>query len=439
MKIKLMSLIVLSFFILSSYNVLGLKTEISDNVNISYADIEISITIDYVTNKPDGAKYLQSYDPIDGPASWNPEPEWCYQIEVSDYSNPEIKETINNENKNDGWISQYTWNVDETHDFSAGYTNPDSVIIKIRLWDNDIVTNEAADISAEKGDNDEKKYFTAYYNFIENKLEGCYVENAFIDEGNGWYVIHGELDGTTDSEDGNNENDAEMQFKIEDNIEPLSVTLDIQNKDIMENRNIPPDTAVKFICKVEGGLPGFEYHFIPRYKPNHQEIVKISDERQFTFEYTYSKSDHKRFNPYIYVKDRDGNGLSANSEMDDIYVNRRPDAEKTIVTGVPKGWQYTAHASDPDNDYLQYRFKINRRTTTDWDYTNIYYHRETAKLDSFEFQVRDDPNNDGKFGDGLKSHWESEVSRVKEKDLNLLTLIQIFFEKLSFLRFFSFQ
>ncbi len=431
MKTEIVVIVLMGIMITANFSVFGAKVIIEDETTIKNSnnlktplntaddtEVKIFITVDYVTNKPEDATYLQNYDPID-PDYWpfTEEPEWYYKITVSDSSHTNIKEEIINKNKdeNDKWIDEYTWIVDKTHEFSPGFIHPFSVLIDIELWDDDMAYTEKLDDQADLSAKKDKRTFKASYNFVTNTLSVSddHPDPAFIVEEDGWYVVHGELDGSTDFDD----DDAEMRFKIEDNYEPLSVTIDIENEEILENRNVAPGETVKFICTVEGGLPDFEYHFKPIGQLGQTEEIKTSNQRQITFEYQYSVGDHGLVKPYVLVYDRGGNGSPISAKMDDIYVNRRPEAVKaTVDRELALFWKYTAHGSDADGDTLQYRFKINGGRPTEWSSSNIYYHEEMKKLDSFEFQVRDKPGGYARFGDGLESSWTSKVEVVSEEE-----------------------
>ncbi|EMR73886.1 hypothetical protein MBGDN05_00854, partial [Thermoplasmatales archaeon SCGC AB-539-N05] len=305
--------------------------------------------------------YLENYDPIDGFLNLNEEPEWWYEITVANNGGASNVKTITNKNKDGGWVSEYTWKVNESHEFT-GYTHCSIVDISINLWDSDdyiiFDTNEVADLNYKQ----DLTTFNAGYNFKLDKID--FGNDHFIKDGD-WYICNGELDGSTDAD----EEDAEMRFKIEDNYEIMQVSLDTV-EDIDET--IPPGTTLSYIGAVENGIPPFHWELYPysisSESPGGVPIVIESSERTVEFDpITYTDSHHGNYHPRLVVTDK-----YFDIRYDDVklIVNRPPNKPeiKRIVGG------YQAIASDPDDqdNFFYYKFDING-DEKEWQDSSLYY------------------------------------------------------------------
>jgi hypothetical protein len=164
-------------------------------------------------------------------------------------------------------------------------------------------------------------------------------------------------------------------------------------------------------------------------------IVKKDNKRWHTFDLTY-EGYHGGFRPIIWVWGFDATELNADSIsyditnedfdiedvdtkyfiMDEFFVNKRPVAEKPSkeFIALMGSWECDASNSyDPDNDPIQYRFLINDEITTEWNSLYVYYSPE--KVNSLKVQLRDSPDGDGNFDDGLTTLWSEPTSKTKTK------------------------
>ena len=154
-------------------------------------------------------------------------------------------------------MSEYTWNAQKTHDFS-GYTHHCWVHIQIELLDNDVLWNEEADISARTdGQGNPEKTFIVNYDLETDELS--HPEVQFENQGNGWYLLNGDLDGTAGHS--NDDNDAHMRIKVTDNYEQCDLNFEV--KEYLENNNVPPGQEITFELTLTGGLSPFEYNLFP--------------------------------------------------------------------------------------------------------------------------------------------------------------------------------
>jgi hypothetical protein len=377
---------------------------------------KLTIFVDYVTND-----YKLGLDELDWVLPDGESPEWWYTIRV--YDGHDIDQKIEHKSG----TSTFTWDADKTHDFED-CTSDTELTIQIELWDNDNfgLTNEQADIRNRSGG---QKTFVANYDLEINTLSNKY-EN-FVDQGDGWYLLTGELDGTAGHD--NDDNDANMRIRITDNLEDMQVTLEL--KESLENNNVAPGTELTFIATVQGGLPPFEYYLYPHGAGETEHLT--SDERQVEIKHTFLDSDHGTSWGPALINVADDQGCADSDSLDKpIIVNNRPNKPskptETRLFGVST---YQTTATDSDGDSLEYQWEIND-VAQSWSGYSYYESEERAK--KVRVRVRDAPLQESDFEIGLTSSWSDSYTETKNIDHSLFfNLFEMLKARFPFLAFFN--
>jgi hypothetical protein len=168
---------------------------------------------------------IKGLDDID---SWpGVEPEWYYKVSVGDQSRFQY----------DGYETQFLfwwifhwnernlWTPDKT--FSI-FTEDSEVDIKIELMDDDVVSNDIADLSERWSDDfwggEEGRIFTITYDLFTNDFTG---DRADFD--GTWNYTRGDWDGSTEPEGilDPKQDDAQLWFKITDSYKPEDYNPDL--------------------------------------------------------------------------------------------------------------------------------------------------------------------------------------------------------------------
>jgi len=453
MKRKFFIILILIMFFLTGFTSADqVKNSPKNNLNSSNngENVAITITVDYITNKPSNAReygiepHLEEYDPIDGLLSADEKPEWAYKISVTHNGGiPEHDDGESIVRTNDG---DYTWIVNASHTFTnyvpSTYTNK-YVDIHIELWDNDdlIGNHSTLDLNDDRADlnynhgGEDIRVFRISYNFVDNKIYdiGSIIngntpidkEEDYNSEGDGWYVCHGELDGSNipnEGTDGSKEDDAEIRFKIEDDYEIMNVTLE---DDIEHEQNLViPGTSVTFSGTVSGGRPPFTYTLYPYgvagpavpppdgHDPNSRSIIFDA------YTYTGSLYPNGRYMPALHIIDKYFDICLG--EVDIVvdnppYKPNKPNGPTNRKAGELYTYSVTPkNPADPDGyaDYVDYLFDWGDGTDSGWQTGTSASHAWNSQ-GTYDIRVKAKDIHD------IESGWSDplEVTMPKSKQI----------------------
>ncbi|MCK4365078.1 MAG: S8 family serine peptidase [Thermoplasmatales archaeon] len=176
-------------------------------VDARLGGVEAKATVGVTIHKVKG---LDDIDPFGDP------PEWYYTVKINSQSIVEYDgyETDFLFWKIFHWNSRNTWQPDATYSFDV--ENPEATL-KVKLMDDDLVTNDIADLSERWSDDgnggEVGRIFTITYNLITGQMTGDRREYDGT-----WYYTRGDWDGSTEPEGlfDSKQDDAQLWFKISD-------------------------------------------------------------------------------------------------------------------------------------------------------------------------------------------------------------------------------
>jgi hypothetical protein len=237
MKQKIFTLLIILLMLYSGIAIAGnLKTtqiKLEDNPN---GLPTVNVTVNYI----------KELDPIE-PAG---NPDWYYIIEVyngSNYRDPhsvkkeyDIKDDPDSDNSN-------KWTVNKKYNFKT-YSCTTRIVITLK--DSDPDCDDIADISSEPNKDKDPGYLSPCSQ-DDHGRKLCILYD--IDKKNSQTIISNGEERKEEGNDGEgnsgpgegsaHEDDAEINVTIEDNYEPISLNLEVQNRDeeFEENDNVNPE------------------------------------------------------------------------------------------------------------------------------------------------------------------------------------------------------